>query len=316
MQCPTCGTVLPEGTAVCPTCGEALAQPTATPTAPSPEDPSRGQTALLVGLSAVALVLLGVVVAGVVLLVVPAYRTRTPVGRAESTPASVEPTATTSEREQSAAEALVTGFYGAVNSKDFGALTSMVTSDTTPAVAPSAFRDWKPTTFGVARSVIGSDSASVYGRESVRALGGKDKGVKFTLARVGGAWLIKKWQAVDEGTVTGAMPAGGQAGGVLALTDATARDVVSTLLQARQQGDPSVIRLLTTVKFQEANAETWLDGVDNAESFTGFTIANVKKQGSRLKVTVKETWTSKVRVSTYTVVMNKQTILVDGWSVR
>jgi hypothetical protein len=218
--------------------------------------------------------------------------------------------------EASAAETVVTEFYDAINTGQFPALLALVIPDTRSAVDPGAFKGWSTTTFQIVRTAITTDSAYVYGHESRRAFGSKDLGVRFELLRVDGVWLIQNWQAVDEGAVNGAMPSTGAGLSATALTDATARDIVSSLLKARQVGDAETIRLLTTAKFQNRNAAAWLDGVDNSPYFTGFSIASVRKSGSAYVVTVREQWNSGAETATYTVIDVGGSILVDAWTSK
>jgi hypothetical protein len=204
-------------------------------------------------------------------------------------------------------------FYETINGGDFTAVEALVTAGTRAAIDPGAFEGWNTTTFEVTWSAVDQDIAYVYGRESQREFGSTDLGVKFTLSRVSGAWLIKTWTGVDEATVNGAKPASGEGSGATALTDASARDIVSALLKARQAGDSQTVRMLTTQKFQTANGDIWLDGSDNAEFFTQFTIKTVKKSGAAYVVTVTEEWNSGTETGTYTVIDSGGTILVDTW---
>ena len=228
----------------------------------------------------------------------------------------MEPTMTAADRDQIAAEHVVTALYSALNASDTAAARSLVTSDTQHAVDVGVFRQWSYTTFQVARSVIETDTAFVFGHESQRQLGAKTLGVQFTLQRVGGHWLIKGWDEADEGTVNGAVPSSGLAAGPIALDEVTSKDVVSTLLQARQVGDTATIEMLTTAHFQAVHTGDWLDGVNRSQTFTAFTIASVRKKGSTYYVTTKENWDAGIETGTYGVVMVNGTILVDTWSEK
>jgi predicted nucleic acid-binding Zn ribbon protein len=305
MDCTECGTALPEDATACPECG-------ATVEAPRPPKKRRGGFA-------VALLLVFVLVAtaaAVYVWVLPVVRSRMTgaSGARTSASASVEPTSPSSSAERIAVESAVTGFYATANSGDTTSVRSLVTTDTRSAVKKAPFKGWKITTFLVVRSMIDSDTAYVYGRESRHEFGSKAFfGVKFTLRRVQGTWLVQSWQPADKGAVSGALPSVAKATSI-ALSDATARDLINTLLQARQAGDTVTIRMLTTVRFQKKNAGTWLNGVNNAASFTSFSIQGTKKKRSTYVVTVKERWSGSVRTSTYTVIMKKQTLLVDAHS--
>jgi hypothetical protein len=341
MHCQNCGLILPDGTPSCPECGMRFAKPRpASGLAPAVEGPAaapepaavprppqdapepapirRRHIGLAVGITLGVLALLAAA-AGTVFVMLPdlaatttttpPVSTRvTPSASAESTPAAIESTATP--------ESVVTTFYATANAGDFAALAALVTSDAQATVEPGALRGWKSTTFTVARSTVGTATASVYGHESRRQLGSTTRGVKFTLLRVDGAWLIKAWQAVDDGIINGAVPSTGQGITGPDLTAGTARDVVSTLLQARQKGDAESIRLVTTAQFQAANADAWLDGVDNSQDFTAFSISSIKKTGSAYVVTVLESWNSGDRTATYTVVLQAGRVLVDSWTSK
>jgi predicted nucleic acid-binding Zn ribbon protein len=307
MECTQCGTVLPEDSTECPECGAAVQVPAEAP---------RGRGARLVGWVVIALVAIGA-------LALAAYVTvpglsgsgRFGNGAASSATASVEPTLTADDLDQIAAEAAVGAFYGAIGSGETTAVRSLVTTETRSAIGPALFKGWSATTFQVARSMIESDTAYVYGHESRRAFGSKTLGVKFTLKRAAQRWLVDTWQPADEGAVNGALPSAGQGAGPIALSDATASDVVSTLLQARQTGDAKTIEMLTTAAFQAAHAD-WLDGVDNSPAFTQFVLGAVKHKGPAYLVSASERWSGHNRRSTYTVVMQGHDILVNAWSTK
>lgn len=343
MHCQNCGTVLPDGTPSCPTCGMHFAeprtaqepgQPTVLPpgdTAPvqdpppaqdEPEPAPARKRRLWPGIAIVlgVLVLLAAAAATVLLRLPsqptppasmpPAYA---PVMPQVSTETSGAPGSSVSTATP---ESVVTTFYATANAGDFSALKALVTSDTRSAVDPGAFKRWKSTTFTIARTTVNGGSASVYGHESRREFGSSTLGVKFTLLRVGGTWLIKGWQAVDEGIINGAMPSSGQGITAPDLSADVARDVVTTLLEARQKGDAASIRLVTTAKFQAANSDVWLDGVDNSQFFTAFSIRSLKKKGAVFVVTVLESWNSGDETATYTVVLQNGSVLVDSWTSK
>jgi len=279
--------------------------------------PKKKRTGLIIGIILGVVLLLAVAGVLAVLLLLPSTTTTTvtpgayapvmPDVSAETTGSAIDVS------DNTAAENAVTAFYAAINSGQLEAVSALVTNDTKSAIDPGAFEGWSTTTFEIARSVVDGDVAHVYGRESARAFGSADRGVKFTVVREGGLWLIETWQAVDEATVNGAMPSTGAGSGATTLSAASARDIVSSLLQARQVGDAETVRLLTTAKFQAANGAAWLDGVDNSPYFTAFTIKNVKASGDAYVVTVVEAWNSGNETATYTVIESDGAVLVDTW---
>jgi hypothetical protein len=234
----------------------------------------------------------------------------------ETRSGAVDATGTIDTGDNTAAENAVVTFYETVNSGDFTAVQALVTPDTKSAIDPGAFEGWSTTTFEVTWSAVDSGTAYVYGRESVRQFGSQDLGVKFTLQRQNGEWLIQTWTGVDEATVNGATPSSGKGSGATALTAASAKDIVSSLLQARQAGDSQTVRMLTTAKFQTDHGDIWLDGSDNSEYFTKYTIKTAKKKGSTYVVTVTEVWNSGTETGTYTVVQQSGVVLVNDWSSR
>lgn len=327
MQCQQCDSTLPEDADLCPECGA----PSATARPIVPEEWQRpgkrsdrtARARLRTGIIfALVIGSIPVLIAGaafVLLFFVPMNRSTT------LAPAvSVQPTSTpsveatvpeTPEAAKAAAERAVTAFYEALDSgQPTAAVAALLTTDTKPPVGKGALKVWTQTTFTIVRSTLDGNVSHVYGRESTRTLGSSARGVKFTLLRRSGAWLIDSWQAVDEATVNGAMPSTVAAPGTLSET--TARDVVSSLLKARQAGDAETIRLLTTAAFQKAHAAAWLDGVDNSSTFTGFTIRRVKPSGKSYVVTVREAWISDPRTATYRVIESAGAVLVDAWTSK
>jgi predicted nucleic acid-binding Zn ribbon protein len=305
MECEQCGSVLPEDADACPDCG-------AEATAPEPK--RKRKSPLLVATLVLAFLLLAGAGTAVYLSVAPSLRDAARrAAIVSSAPGSAETTLTADDLDQIAAESAVKSFYEALNTRYAPMAQALVTTDTRSAIDAKLLKAWTTTSFLPARTLIDSDTASVYGHETVRALGSSTLGVKFTLQRVDGAWLVQSWGPVDEGAVSGAVPGSAQAAGPIALTDATASDIVDTLLQAHQVGDDATIAMLTTAAFQKANA-AWLNGVDNSQAFTSFAITGVKKKGAAYVVSTTEHWSSKTRTSRYTVVMQTQTILVNGVS--
>lgn len=266
------------------------------------------------GVSALVAIALAVTVFVVLPRIHPAAPLRPSPSPASQAPVSVPASSTSEASDTAVAESVVTSFYAGINAGDYRAVAALVTSATTSSVAPSRFKKWTATTFQIARSLLETDTAFVYGHESRRAFGSKGMGLRFTLVRIRGTWLIKTWAAVNEGAINGAMPPSGAAAADRELTDATARDIATSLLEARQVGDPETIRLLTTAEFQRVNAMAWLNGVDNTSSFTSFSIASVKKAGDAYVVTVSERWTSGAESDTYTVIDAGESLLVDAWT--
>ena len=302
------------------------------PTTPQPGQliPKKKRTGLIVAVVVGAIVVLGAAAAAFFLL-----RPATPAApKVEMPPAyapmpvdtSFEVTATpgaetssttgTANADNTAAENVVVKFYETINSGDLAAVKKLVTAGTAATIDAGAFEGWSATTFEVTWSAVDANTASVYGRESRREFGSQDLGVKFTLSRQGGGWLIKTWTGVDEATVNGGTPQSGQGSGATALDETTARDTVTSLLKARQTGDSQTIRMLTTAKFQTDNGDVWLDGSDNTPYFTGFTIKSVTKKGATYVVTVSENWNSGTETGTYTVVNEGGTVLVNAWSSK
>jgi len=74
--------------------------------------------------------------------------------------------------------------------------------------------------------------------------------------------------------------------------------------------------VLTTAKFQQTNADAWLDGVDNTPYFTAFSIKSAKAKGETYVVTVAEQWNSGAETATYTVIDQDGKILVDSWTSK
>lgn len=274
-----------------------------------------------VALSLATLVVLGATAAAVLLHPSPLQllrRMSTPAATSTQTgtAASTETTSFGSDRDHADAEAAVADFYTALSADKAASARALMVADTNSSITTKLLKSWKPTTFTVTRSTIASDTAIVYGHESRRAFGSSAKGVRFVLRRVETRWLVESWGPVDESTIGGVLPRSGKGTGALSLTDATARDVVGTLLQAHQQGDGTTIRMLTTARFQTDNAASWLDGVDNSASFTAYVLTRVRRSGDALLVTSTETWATGAQTHTYTVVLTGGAILVDAVSGR
>jgi uncharacterized RDD family membrane protein YckC len=274
--------------------------------------PGKGLAVMMVVLTFALLVAAGVL--GFVLGGASASGVTTGPAKTTQGPAATMIPATTSDADSAAVETAVKEFYDTLNGGDLEKVKSLVTDDTRTAIDPGAFEGWTTTSFEFARSVIDGNTASVYGREDPRRFGGETGGVKFTLDKVGGSWLIQTWSAVDEATVNGVMPSSGQGTVAGTFDAASARDIVTKLLKARQQGDSETIRSLTTANFQSKYGDVWLDGTPAAEAFTSFEIISSASSGSDWTVKVSEEWISGNETGTYTVVEQKPAILVDTWS--
>ena len=218
--------------------------------------------------------------------------------------ASVEPTAPPVDPARAAVESAIRGFYATVDASKPVTTSAYVDRKGRGGPAPAAVATGGVTTFRIARAVVGSETADVYGRESrsVIATGGAE--VEFRLRLVEKEWLISSWQVARQAPVPPQS---------LALTDVTARDVVSTLLRSRQVGDTTTMLLLTTARFRAAHA-SWFDGADRTQLFTSWKITGAGPKGAAYTVTVREQWLPEPLTSTYTVVITGGDILVDAWT--
>lgn len=241
----------------------------------------------------------------------------TPTDTGSEPPAVEGPgTFTKPDAEVQVAAQVVTDFYSAINAADMDAIKATLAADLKSQADPGAFEGWTKTTFEYTRGWIDGATAYVIGRESEQAYGAGDGGgVKFTLSQTtDGAWLISGWIAVDTTQVEGSDTSGSSTGIPGPLSDATARDIVTQILKARQAGSGNIIRRLATEKFLTASGDVWLDGMDNSEYFTKFKITAVKVNGTTAKVAVTETWVDGNQIATYTVVEQEGAVLVDVWS--
>jgi hypothetical protein len=296
MQCPQCGAESPGDETACPACGAAL-EP-----AIEAAVPNRRARGVRIGFG-VLMALVFVLVAAVAILR-PAAPSPTPAPSSVPT-ASVEPTAPPVDPDRAAIEAAIRGFYATVDAGESVTVSPYVDPKGRGGARTRAVDASGTTTFSIARAVVGTGSADVFGRESrsVVATGGAE--VEFRLGVVDGEWLISSWQVARAET----MPS--QA---LALSGGTAKDVVGTLLQAHQVGDTTTLTLLTTERFRAAHS-SWLDGVDRSSLLISWQIGSAKRKGgAAYAVTVKELWRPTPLTSTYTVVMSGGQIVVDAWS--
>jgi hypothetical protein len=234
-----------------------------------------------------------------------------------TTPTSTAPTTPDTSVDDAAiasAAAVVKDFYAAINAVDLEKIKALVTEDMRVGVAPGAFEGWETTTFEFTRGWIEGDSAYVIGRESIQQYGAGDNGgVKFTLVRDGDGWLISGWLPVDTAQVEGQDTTGMSTGIPGPLSEAVARDLVTQLLEARKIGAGNVVRRLATKKFLTDNGEVWLDGIDNSETFTAFSITSVSISGQTASVVVTEQWPEGDLPTTYGLVVESGNVLVDTW---
>jgi hypothetical protein len=295
VQCPACSTESSDDTTVCPACGADLS---AAPEAPTPNP---GARRIRIGFG---VLMAAIFVAAVVIVVLlPAQPSPVPPGSVVPT-ASVEPTAAPVDPQRAAVEAAIRGFYATVDAGEPVTTSPYVYRKGSGGVAPAAVDSTGSTVFRIARAVVGSGTADVYGRESRSVIATSGAEVEFRLRLVDEKWLISSWQ------VARVVPLPSQA---LSLTDATARDIVGTVLQARQVGDATTMMLLTTDAFQAAHA-SWFDGADRTTLLTSYRIVSARPKGAAYIVTAEEQWLPEPLTTTYTVVLVGGEILVDGWS--
>jgi hypothetical protein len=284
---------------------------------PAPPKKRKSRVGLFIGIVAGVVIVLAAAVAAWYFVLRPAApapqmpSAYAPVGNGVSVDTA---SSSTDTADGTAAGDAVVGFYQAIDAGDFTAAQALVTSDTSTMIDKSAFANWTSTTFEVARSVVDGDSANVFGHESHQEFGSASLGVEFALVRGNGTWLIKTWQPVDEATVNGTPVSSGGGSGATMLDEQAASDIVTALLKARQKGDSTTIRTLTTAKFQQDNGDVWLDGIDNSPYFTKFTIQSVTAKDTAFVVTVREQWNSGPETATYSVIDQDGTVLVDSWT--
>jgi len=234
------------------------------------------------------------------------------------TPAKPADVSAEDEAAIKASEQTVNDFYAAINSGDVEKVKATVVPDVRADIDPGMFEGWSSTTFEFTRGWVvreaTGNSTYIVGRESQQQYGaGENGGVKFTLAEAEGKWLIADFQAVDTTQVEGSDTTGSSTGVPGALSDATARDLITQLLDARKVGAGNVIRRLATETFLTDNGDVWLDGLDNSEYFTGFKIDTVTIAGQTATVVVTETWPDGAIPTTYGLVERNGAVLVDTW---
>lgn len=341
--CPSCGHDMRSAAPAEPTTPIPPVQPPATyvppPTAPMPVVPApaaqqytpspqgvaaaprKKKTGLVIAV-VIATLLLCCAGGAAAALFVPAIRDRMPWAKPTVTPSkpatSTSTSATTTppqdDAETKAAEQVVNDFYAAINAGDLEKIKATVVPDVRADIDGGMFEGWTTTTFEYTRGWIAGTTAYIIGRESQQQYGAGDNGgVKFTLENTDGSWLIADFQPVDTTQVEGSDTTGSSTGIPGPLADKTARDLMTQLLQARQKGAGNIIRRLATEKFLTDNGDVWLDGVDNSEYFTKFTIDSVKVSGKTATIVVTETWPDGTFPNTYGLVEQNGAVLVDTW---
>lgn len=317
----------PEGHAPPPTApAPVVTAPPGQQYAPAPQavtaaPPRKKKNGLVIAIVVIVVLLLCCGAAAAALFV-PAIRDRMPWAKPAVTPSkpatsTPKPSTTTpgqDDAEIKAAEAVVNAFYAAINAGDLAKIKATVVPDVASEIDAGMFEGWTETTFEFTRGWIEGTSAFIVGRESQQQYGAGDGGgVKFTLEKTGSAWLIVDFQPVDTTQVEGSDTSGISSGIPGPLSDKTAKDVMTQLLQARQTGAGNIIRRLATEKFLTDNGDVWLDGLDNSPYFTKFTIDSVKITGKTAAVVVTETWPDGTFPNTYELVEQNGAVLVDLW---
>jgi hypothetical protein len=345
MVCPQCGTEMPDDAQFCPSCGHdmrdvaptapipvppvqppaAYAPPPTTPmpAVPAAAPPKKKRTGLIVAV-VIGVLLLCCGASAAAAFFVPTIRDRMPWASKETSttpkPATVptKPTTTTApgkdDADIKAGEQAVAAFYAAINAGDVEAIKATVVPDVRADIDPGMFEGWTATTFEFTRGWLEGTTAYIVGRESQQQYGaGENGGVKFTLEKVDGAWLVSDFQPVDTTQVEGSDTTGSSSGIPGPISEKTVRDLMTQFLQARQTGAGNVIRRLATEKFLTDNGDVWLDGIDNSEYFTKFTIDSVKITGKNATVVVTESWPDGTFPNNYGVVEQNGAVLVDTW---
>jgi hypothetical protein len=322
MFCPQCGTDMPDDAQFCPTCGRDMtagASADAQPTAPMPVlAPPKKKRGLLIAVVIIVVLLLlccgGVAAA----LLIPAIRDRMPWAKPSvvtSQPTPATPSAAANDADIQAATKVIDAYYAGINAGDLEAVKALVTEDTKAGVDPGAYEGWSKTTFEYTRGWIDGDTAFIIGRENPQAAfgsGDNGGGVKFTLIKTAGAWLIDTWNGVDAAQVEGSSTAGSSGGLPGSLTEANATELIRQLLEARKIGAANIIRRLASERFLKENGDVWLDGFNNSEYFS-FRITSAKVTGTTATVLVSETWPDGETPTAYGIIEKSGAILVDSW---
>ena len=325
MYCPTCGAQASDDARFCGTCGT----PFPVGTAPAPPVPPARAAATPPSASHNPRGWTWVVVAGAIILctgVAVGWVVRRPAPKAPSvvvapglaattTPAlETPPVVPSTDAQVEVAAKVIADYYAAINAADLVAARTLVVPDLVSQMDPGTFEGWQATTFEFTRGWVDGATAYVIGRESPKAYGpGTPGGVRFTLSNGSGAWLIKTWQPVDSTQVEGSATTGTSSGILGPLSAATARTLVTRLLQARRKGAANTIKTLATAKFLSDNGDAWLDGYDNAQYFTRFVIKSVAVAAGTATVKVSESWPDGTITATYGLVEQGGAVLADSW---
>lgn len=217
--------------------------------------------------------------------------------------------------EIDAAATVVEDYYNAIAAADMDAIQACLAADVADQMDADWFEGWdSSTTFEFTRGALDGDKVTVYGRESVRAYGsGDDGGVKFTLIKEDGKWRITAWATADRAQIEGSEKTGSSSGAKASLSEASARDLVTRLLEARQAGNSNAVRQLTTEHFQSKYGDIWLDGIPTKEYFPLFEVTGVSISGDVATVTTTEEWISGTESGAYEVVTEGGALLVNEW---
>lgn len=297
MDCPVCGTPLDAETDVCATCtAEMHATDAAAPVNPAARF-------VLLGFGAMMALVFALVV--VVAVLTPGPPISVPRGSGVTT-GSAESTSVTGDPREPALAAAIRGFYATVDSGASVASSTYIYQEGLGGVAPAAVEASGTTGFRIARAVLGTGTADVYGAESRSVITTAGVEVHFRLRFVNDTWLISSWESAADDAL---LPQ------ELALTESTALDIVDTVLQARQAGDKPTLTMLTTEAFQ-ARHSSWFDGMDRSWLLLSWQIVAARPEGATYLVTATEQWLPTPITTTYTVVLVGGEMRVDAWTFQ
>jgi len=294
------------------------------PVAPVPVPaPPKKKSGLVIAAVVIGLLLLCCGIGVAAALFVPAIRERMPwagtsgesLPPATSTVTPTKPGGAADDKDIQAAQAVVEEFYRAFNAGDLEAIKATLAPDVASEVTADWFDVGTQSTFEFTRGIAEGGTVTIYGRESEAAFGsGGDGGAKYTLIDVNGQWRITAWSGADRTQIEGSDTTGSSSGVTGTLTEASARDLVTRLLDARMKGNANLIRQLTTAGFQSAYGDIWLDGRDNSEWFFKFRITKVVVSGDSATVETSEDWNSGTEGAIYSVINQDGVLLVDTWN--
>ncbi|HEX9092700.1 MAG TPA: zinc ribbon domain-containing protein [Coriobacteriia bacterium] len=305
--------------------------PPGAPAGPAPAP--KKKIGMIIAIVVIVLLLLCCCVPVAIALFVPAVRNMLPFGTqpppvtttqtpstattSTGTGTGTAPTTEPSQQEAleiAAAQRTVEEFYAALNAADLDAVKATWAPEMAADLDAGWFEGWQNTTFEFTRGWLLDGKVTIIGRESIKQFGsGDDGGVKFTLRGVNGKWVIENSTGVDRTQVEGSDTTGSSSGVSGTLNEATARDLVSQLLSARQSGNANLVRQLTTESFQTQYGDIWLDGRDNREFFLSFKVTGATISGDTATVQTSEDWNSGTEAGVYTVVSRNGALLVDSW---